>query len=191
MTDNFNWASATTIGRVTYQCGHCGHKVGPNYGYRASTDTGRHAGILICPTCTNPTFFDAEKKQHPAVRLGKDVGGITEEGVENLYNEARDCTSVGSYTAAVLLCRKLLMNIAVQHGAKEGDSFVSYVNYLEESGYVPPNGRRWVDTIRKKGNEATHEIALMSEKDAQQIIIFVEMLLRFIYEFPSMLEDDT
>ena len=102
-----------------------------------------------------------------------------------LYDEARNCTSASCYTAAVLICRKLLMNIAVSQGAKPGETFISYVNYLAEDGYVPPNGKGWVDHIRKKGNEATHEIALMSQADAQELISFSEMLLKFIYEFPS------
>ena len=40
---------------------------------------------------------------------------------------------------------------------------------------------------RKKGNEATHEIAIMNQPDAKELLSFVEMLLRFIYEFPSMI----
>jgi len=48
------------------------------------------------------------------------------------------------------------MSIAVAQGAKEGQSFLSYVEYLANAGYVPPNGRHWVDHIRTKGNEANH-----------------------------------
>ena len=45
--------------------------------------------------------------------------------------------------------------------------------------------------IVKKGNEATHEIAVMGEQDAKELISFIEMLLRFIYEFPSMVPVST
>lgn len=51
-------------------------------------------------------------------------------------------------------------------------------------GYVPPNGKEWVDHIREKGNEATHEIQMMTREDAQDLITFLEMLLKFMYEFP-------
>ncbi len=78
------------------------------------------------------------------------------------------------------------MNIAVDQGAKEGLKFIEYVTYLSDNGYTPPNGKHWVDHIRKKGNEATHEITVMSENDAKELIVFIEMLLRFIFEFPSM-----
>ena len=93
--------------------------------------------------------------------------------------------SVSAYTASVLACRKLLMNIAVAQGAAEGKKFAEYVQYLADNGYVPPNGKGWVDHIRKKGNEATHEIPHMERGDAEELIAFAEMLLKFIYEFPA------
>jgi hypothetical protein len=80
----------------------------------------------------------------------------------------------------------MLMNIAVQQGAGQGLRFIEYVEYLANAGYIPPNGKGWVDHIRKKGNEATHEIALMTKADAEQLIAFTEMLLKFVYEFPSV-----
>lgn len=79
------------------------------------------------------------------------------------------------------------MNIGVQQGADEGKSFLYYIDFLAEKGFVPPNGRHWVDHIRKKGNEATHEIALMTASDASELITFSEMLLKFIYEFPNLI----
>jgi hypothetical protein len=188
MSDQYNWNNFSQVGRKTYLCGYCGDKVGPDRAYFGSTPGGRTVFIYICPSCTQPTFIDVDGNVTPAPRLGRDVKGITDAGVETLYNEARDCTAVGAYTASVLLCRKILMNLAVQHGAKEGESFLDYVDYLEKTGYVPPNGKEWVDLIRKKGNEATHEIALMTQADAAQILHFSEMLLRFVYEFPAMIE---
>ena len=77
------------------------------------------------------------------------------------------------------------MNVAVSQGADEGLSFVQYVDYLAKAGYIPPNGKGWVDHIRKKGNEATHEIALMAQADAEELIAFAEMLLKFVFEFPA------
>ena len=89
-----------------------------------------------------------------------------------------------------MLCRKLLMNIAVQKGAEKNLTFAAYVNFLEAKGYVPPDGKEWVEVIRKKGNEANHEIELMSGTDARNLIRFSEMLLRFIYEMPALIEHD-
>ena len=93
--------------------------------------------------------------------------------------------AASSPTAAVLVCRKILMNVAVDKGAPEGDGFIQYVDYLDSKGYVPPDGRGWVDHIRKKSNEANHEIELMERNDAEELITFLAMLLKLIYEFPG------
>jgi hypothetical protein len=61
------------------------------------------------------------------------------------------------------------------------------VEYLSDQNYVPPDGKGWVDHIRKKSNEANHEIVIMKKEDALDLISFIEMLLRLIYEFPSRL----
>jgi hypothetical protein len=105
--------------------------------------------------------------------------------VEAMYEEARACTGANAHTAAVLICRKLLMHIAVAEGAKPGLSFRDYVDYLAANNYLPPRGRDWVDHVRDKGNEANHEIVKMKKEDAQTLIGFLQMLLIFLYEFPS------
>jgi len=79
----------------------------------------------------------------------------------------------------------MLMNVAVDLNAEANKSFIEYVEYLAENGYVPPNARGWVDHIRKKANEANHEIHLMSKTDAEELISLTEMLLKIIYEFPN------
>ena len=46
------------------------------------------------------------------------VDRISSKKVKALYEEARDCIKVNAYTATILCCRKLLMNIAVVQGAE-------------------------------------------------------------------------
>jgi hypothetical protein len=96
---------------------------------------------------------------------------------------------VNAYTASILCSRKLLMNIAVSKGAAEGLKFIQYVDYLADNGYLPPDGKQWVDEIRKIGNVATHEINIMNRADAEELLIFLGMLLKFIYEFPAMIRN--
>jgi hypothetical protein len=76
------------------------------------------------------------------------------------------------------------MHIAVSKGAKEGESSVAYAQYLADNNYVPPDAKEWVDHIRKKGNEANHEIALMSKADAEELLSFIEMLLKVNLRVP-------
>ncbi|MFC1485652.1 DUF4145 domain-containing protein [Candidatus Latescibacterota bacterium] len=170
-----------------YKCSYCGSLVGSNTGYKASSGT---CGIYICPICTRPTIIDHIGNRIPEIPFGEDVQGIDDQHVRNAYNEARNCTQAGAYTGAVLLCRKILMNIAVDKGAAPGKKFIEYIQFLVDNHYVPPDGEKWVDQIRDKGNEATHEIPKIERKDAEQIMRFTEMLLRFIYEMPSYLDAD-
>jgi hypothetical protein len=174
-----------------YQCAYFGRDVSASEGYWCigEYDSLDHT-VAICPKCNAPTYFERHSTQIPSPPFGESVPFINDGKIEAIYEEARRCTSHGAFTGAVMLCRKLLMNLAVQQGAPENQSFQSYVEYLDKHGFVPPNGKKWVDAIRKRGNDANHEIELMTPKDAHNIIRFSEMLLRFIYEMPNMLEDE-
>jgi hypothetical protein len=174
------WQNVSRIEGKQYTCAFCGNSVGPAVGYHSSSGG---SNIFICPTCDKPTFFEYAD-QMPAPLLGNKVANVPSE-INSLYNEARGCTGAKAFTAAVLACRKLLMHIAVDKGAPAGKPFIEYVEYLSDKGYVPPNGKVWVDHIRGKGNEANHEIKIMTKEDALDLITFIEMLLKFIYEFPS------
>lgn len=186
------WQDTKALESRSYVCGHCGNHLASAKGYRAgeyADSSGRTvAYIYICHFCDQPTYFDDNGDQIPGAAFGRPVEHIPKEDVEPLYEEARNCMKVNAYTAAILCCRKLLMNIAVKQGAKEGLRFAEYVDYLADRGYLPPNGKKWVDVIRQKGNEATHEIAIMAREDAEELIEFSEMLLRFIYEYPTRID---
>lgn len=179
---HIEWQSVLNVPPLVYVCGYCGKTVGPNRGFYSTS----HAAcrIYLCSLCCQPSYFDVHGTQYPGVAYGNNVDSLP-INILNLYNEARSCMSVNAYTASVLACRKLLMNIGVAQGAPANQSFVAYVEHLANNGFIPPNGRAWVDHIRKKGNEATHEIQLMSEADAKELLIFVEMLLKLVFEFPS------
>jgi hypothetical protein len=178
------WDSSGNIGSKNYICGYCGTPIASEKGWSANA---KHAQIYICHVCTRPSLFDYTEgeKQFPGVVFGNPVADIPEESVALLYDEARNCTGARAYTAAVLSCRKLLMHVAVSKGAEEGESFVHYVNFLAEKHYVPPDAKEWVDHIRKKANEANHEIVIMPKEEAEELLAFCEMLLKVIYEFPS------
>jgi len=77
------------------------------------------------------------------------------------------------------------MHIAVSKGAPAGDTFANYVQYLADKNFIPPDAKDWVDHIRTKGNEANHEIVIMTKDDAEELLSFVEMLLKVIFEFPA------
>lgn len=184
------WTRAESMHPARYTCGYCGHLVSSEKGTKLTTGNGQqYGGVYFCPDCNCPTFhYPDEDAKVPDTSFGNPVANLP-ENLLCLYEEARTCTANGAYTGSVLLLRKMLMNISVEQNAEPGKSFVHYVDFLADNHFIPPNGRPWVDHIRKKGNEATHEIALMTRSDAKELITFVEMLLRFIYEFPALLPD--
>ena len=145
----------TGFGSQDYECAFCGRHVSASEGYwLVGRNDGLESTIAICPKCNSPTYFQRHTTQMPAPPFGESVPHIDDAKIAAIYEEARQCTSQSAYTAAVMLCRKLLMNIAVQQGAKENQSFQAYVDYLDNKGFVPPNGKKWVDAIRKKGERS-------------------------------------
>ncbi len=183
------WNRTGEIDPCRWTCGYCGSQVGGNIGYNKLFPD--RDCIYICPSCGNPTAFVenglGRLLQVPGSMYGSDVSCLP-QSVSKLYREVRECFKGGAFTASVLAARKLLMHIAVDCGADEGKSFIQYVEFLSVSGYIPPNGKGWVDEIRKRSNEANHEIVIMDSDDARRLIDFCEMLLRFVYEFPAMVE---
>ena len=99
------------------------------------------------------------------------------------------------YECCKVLCVNEITGIFItdyikQDGTREYESlwFFSDKNCMEAKQFIPPDGKAWVDHIRTKGNEATHEIAIMKKEDAEELIIFIEMLLKIIYEFPETIK---
>jgi hypothetical protein len=188
MIANAPWPSQGTINPHSYTCGHqnCGRQVSSEKGWFHSDNRGAwDAAIYICPVCRRLTFFDfTESSQLPGVSIGSAVKDLPKE-INDIWSEIRGSTSRGAYTSAVLAGRKLLMHIAVEQGAATGLSFVQYIDYMVSNHFAPPNSKVWIDKIRSHGNEANHEIVLKKREDAEEIMVFLEMLLRFIYEFPA------
>lgn len=165
---------------VAYTCGHCGSRVAPNAGYYSSSNS---AKIFICPMCSEPTYCSPAGLYMPGQPFGADVPYVPPK-TAMLYNEARKCLTIEASTAAVLTCRKLLMHIAVEQGAKEGEAFTKYVDFLVNN-FVTLKAYPWVDHIRKQSNKPNHEVILMDRGDAEDLLAFSEMLLRLVYEFPN------
>ena len=184
-----NWANFSGQNPKLYKCGYCGSDIASQIGI-GSSSTGDSIGyIYLCHVCNAPTVFDPYGNQIPGPLIGREINEISDPLVKEMYLESRKCFSTNSYTSSVMICRKLIMNLAVSKGAKTNLNFNEYVEYLGNNGYVPPDGKEWINHIRIKGNEANHEIAIMKKEDAEDIIKFLEMLLVFIYEFPARMRE--
>ncbi len=95
--------------------------------------------------------------------------------------------SVGAHTGCVMVCRKILMHIAVEEGDSEGRKFIEYVEYLDDKGLLPYGAKPWAERIKDLGNEANHEIPERTEADALLLLTLLEQILENLYEIPGKL----
>lgn len=175
------------------KCGYCGQNIAPNIGYILSygrDNTEKYiAYVYQCPLCKNPIlYFVDEKETIPGASYGREIKYLP-DNIQSLYNECRTCYANQCYTSAQMIARTLLMHIAVEKGAEEGQSFARYVTYLDDKGYIPPNGKKGVDFIRTSGNVANHEIVIKEKEETEKVISFLSTLLLVIYELPMTLEE--
>lgn len=183
----FGYEGAKSLVTTALTCGYCGEHVAPSKGYCISLGDRDVAYIYACPHCQNPIiYFTADKETVPGVKFGREVKNLP-ENIQLLYDECRTCYANQCYTSAQMIARTLLMHIAVEQGAGVGLPFVKYVNYLNDNGYIPPNGKKWVDFIRTSGNVANHEIVIKEKEETEKVITFLSTLLLVIYELPNAL----
>jgi hypothetical protein len=172
------WTGKQNLDKKCFICGNCSAYVSSVLGYGHSISP---LNIYLCPNCSYPTFFGIKGTQFPGPLLGKKIKNIDGD-IEELYTEIRKDIAHECYTSAILLSRKFLMHIAVKEGAKPGLNFTEYVNYLTTE-FLPPRSKNWVDRIRIMGNEANHEISLVTEKDVTEMLNYLELLLLNLYEY--------
>jgi hypothetical protein len=135
---------------------------------------------LVCQICGRGSFLDYDGQLYPAPRAGTDLEGLPDE-INGAWDEARTCFSHRAFTACELICRKILMHVAADKGAKAGESFAFYINYLVTEQYITPHMRDWVDQIRKSGNEATHQLHKPDQARAESTLDFTSALLLSVY----------
>ncbi|PRS46405.1 DUF4145 domain-containing protein [Bacillus sp. MZGC1] len=180
------WDGTRYIDNVRYDCGYCNAYVAPQNAY-PSKEYALHDGrlgavILICPGCQSPTYMSRNKIQYPVKNIMNDIKHLP-DNLQELYKEVCDSFSVHAYTGASILARKMIMNIAIEKKAEENKKFVEYVEFLVTNAIVPQSTKKWLDLIRKNGNDAAHKTHKASKEDTEKIIKFLEILLRSVYEF--------
>lgn len=185
--DSISYLKAYDITSNSMECGYCGQKVAPNHGYTITYGYGVIAQICQCPHCKNPIIYFCDSKETvPGAKYGREIQNLP-DSIAILYDECRTCYANGCYTSSQMIARTVLMHIAVEQGAEENKSFAFYVDYLDSKGYIPPNGKDWVDFIRTSGNNANHEIVIKEKDETEKVINFLSTLLLVIYELPNSL----
>lgn len=179
-------------------CSHCGGDQMTVVAFVKSgivSNTRPYVRWLRCINCFPGTVVNGTQVSPGAKPL--DTPDILTGDDLTAWNEVRACLSAGAYTAAVMMCRKLLFHIAVAHGLPAKDAknrapnFQQALDHLEAVGVITTLMRPWVDNIKKVGNEANHELPTMSSDEAKDIADFTRQLIRLAYELPAMVAKHT
>lgn len=136
--------------------------------------------------CDDGSVRTASGAVYPTAPAGSNVGGLPED-VAGAWREARTAHAVAAYTASEIMCRKILMHVAVDVAqVPAGKKFAEYVNDLEDGGYLTTGLKGVVDQVRQRGNVANHELPASTEQDSLATMAIVEYLLKGIYELPGL-----
>lgn len=144
---------------------------------------------LRCVTCLEGAVDNAGTISPYALPM-RDVDNLPKNDAL-VWKEARTCLGAGAYMAAVMMCRKLLLHIAVENGlppeSDKGRSpgFKECVQHLESSGVITARMLKWVEPIKDVGNSANHEIKTVTKDEAEKVARFTEQLLVIAYELQA------
>lgn len=184
-----SYSQSSSDSWTTQICGLCG---GPSRMLVVALAQSSGTKWIRCLTCYSGYVINIDAIS-PSVKPLSTPMGVT--GVElDAWTEVRECLGVGSYTAAVMMCRKLLFHIAVANGLPATDdkdrapTFSQAVEHLVAEGLVSARMRPWVEQIKKVGNDANHVIVPMHKDIAMDIATFTEQLLKLTYEMNTIME---
>lgn len=183
------WKNSEPIRTKSFICWNCNNLVAGSEGYD-TYDYNLLKKIFLCPHCHAPNIYDLEGRTPISPLPGKDIKNLP-ENIKKVYDEIRICMQTNSFTAAIMLMRKIIMNIAVHEGAKENLKFIQYVDFLSENGIVHKKSKKKAESVKNLGNDANHEIETRTQEEAQNCLEFIELLLMANYEFADEGENES
>jgi hypothetical protein len=148
--------------------------------------SGENTYWLRCPVCSEGSVKTKDGRVSPTASPARHIQGIPTD-VSDAWKEAGLSYAAGAYTASEMLCRKILMHVAVERtDSKAGKNFTEYVDDLENAGLLTAGLKPVVDLVRQRGNTANHDLASSTQDEAVQTMKITEHLLRGIYELPGL-----
>lgn len=102
--------------------------------------------------------------------------------------EAATALAAGCYRASAVMARRTLEAVTVDQGQTSG-TLAARLTALSSSGVLQPTLGDWAREVRLVGNTGAHfdPIETVQREDAEQLLSFVQELLRYLYELPAEL----
>jgi len=106
--------------------------------------------------------------------------------IQKILQEAKITYSAQCYRASAVMSRRTLEAITVEKGEPDG-TLAKRINCLTSKGILDKNLGDWANEIRLIGNVGAHfdPINDVESEDANQIILFIEELIKYIYIMPA------
>lgn len=108
------------------------------------------------------------------------------ETIQKILKEAKISFSAQCYRASAVMSRRTLEAITVAKGENNG-ILANRIKSLITKGVLDKNLGEWATEIRLIGNSGTHfdPIKDVDKVDAEQIILFIEELIKYLYVMSS------
>lgn len=160
---------------------------------------------LNCRNCQQPTIVFEEKFIADTSAREKHSGGIISwrgffwwpflnvHSVKDVPSEitaalmeAKTCYSAQCFRASAVMARRTLEAIIADKNASE-KSLYAGIKKLKELEIIDKNLLEWATEVRLIGNNGAHfdPIDSVTKEDAQNVILFIEQLIKFIYSMPA------
>jgi hypothetical protein len=138
---------------------------------------------LIAQVDSNPyegTFsWDEPRRVYPA--QDRQLSTLIPDQLRQIHEEARSCFNARAYTAAAVMCGRLLEATCKLNNVAARTLHQSLAK-MKEIGLIDGRLWEWADTLRTIRNAAAHyDGTTISKQDAEDALAFNEALLDYLY----------
>ena len=165
------WPVAGSVERhvdVAAQCGHCSRGIIVPY-IKIGNAAPRYMGELY------PLSVDPAAPEHTP----DNVARFYIQGLENLPR---------NWDAAGTMFRKALETGLKAKFPNKTGTLNENIKSAKQAQKITPEMAKWAHKIRGLGNSATHDEEPWTQKDAQEIKDFTELVFQYLFTLPGMME---
>jgi len=143
--------------------------------------------ITFCPKCLNPMLIlNNGENVVPSPQPKELCDPSIDKQVQNAFNEAKLCFSVGAYHACTIMCRRSLERLCIDKGAT-GYNLKEKIEQLTKKGNITPEIKEWAHANREIANDGVHdEEYKVIKQDAEDILLITEKLIEVVYIIPKI-----
>lgn len=139
-----------------------------------------------CNSCTGIVMFCETKGWVFPTPFPTPTASEIPKDIRRDLDEAKQCMSVDSLRATVVMCRRALQMACIDKGANAGDNLVAQINQLKANSVITADLHEWATVVRWVGNDGAHPGgAEVDKEDAENMLDLTEQFLHVLYVAPA------